>query len=161
MESKSIEVKGKFKYEIQRADGKIEGPFETQNTIVTVGKDALLNIALGATAKPTWYIGLFGDTGGTTIAAADTLASHAGWTEMANYDGRVEWTAGTASAKSITSADTVRLDINGTGTFKGIFLCTAASGTSGTLFSAVYAGSSTAVYDGDSIVVTAYTVTIS
>jgi hypothetical protein len=96
-----------------------------------------------ATQVATWYVGLItGPGSGTTIAAGDTLASHAGWTEFTNYTGNrktaVFATATTADPSVVTnSASPASFIISGGGgTVAGAFLCSVATGTSGTLFSA-------------------------
>jgi hypothetical protein len=87
-------------------------------------------------------VGLITGPGPATIAAADTLASHAGWIEYSDYTGnRQAVTFGTA-----TTADPSVIDNSGApnafiitapgGTVAGAFLCTVATGTVGTLFSA-------------------------
>ena len=102
------------------------------------------------------------DLSGTTIAAADTLASHAGWTEFTNYSGnRKAVTFGTA-----TTADPSVIDNSGSpsqftisgagGVVAGAFLCNAASGTSGVLFSAsdFQSPGDRTVVSGDTLTVT-------
>ena len=82
-----------------------------------------------------------GPGSGTTFAAADTLASHAGWTEFTNYSGaRKALTFGTATTANPSvisnTASPSAFTISGAGgTVAGAFLCTVSSGTSGTLFS--------------------------
>jgi hypothetical protein len=95
------------------------------------------------TQVTTWYVGLItGPGSGTTIAAGDTLASHAGWTEFTNYTGNrkaaVFATATTADPSVITNtASPAQFAITGAGgTVAGAFLASVATGTSGVLFSA-------------------------
>jgi hypothetical protein len=97
--------------------------------------------ASGYTA--TWYLGLIlGPGSSTTIAAGDTLALHGGWTEYTDYAGnRPAITFGTpttADPSVITnSATPTSFSISGAGgTIAGAFVCNAATGTSGVLFSA-------------------------
>ncbi len=113
----------------------------------------------GVAATGTWYIGLITGTG--TLAEADTLASHAGWTEGTDYTGnRKEWTEGAANNKVITNAATVDFAINNTMTTKGAFLASSVSGTTGTLFcTAAWTGGDQAVANGDTLKVT-YTLTL-
>ena len=85
-----------------------------------------------------------GPGSGTTYAAGDTLASHAGWTELAPstaYTGnRKTATFGTATTADPSvidnSASPAEFTMSGTYTVAGAFLCNAATGTSGVLFSA-------------------------
>jgi hypothetical protein len=97
---------------------------------------------VGSAYTATWFLGLVtGPSSGTTFAAGDTLASHAGWTEDANYAGTRKactfGTATTADPSVITnSLNTASFTMNATTTIAGAFLCSVASGTSGILFSA-------------------------
>ena len=97
---------------------------------------------VGSAYTASWFLGLItGPSSGTTFAAGDTLASHAGWTEDANYAGTRKactfGTATTADPSVITnSLNTASFTMNATTTIAGAFLCSVASGTSGVLFSA-------------------------
>jgi hypothetical protein len=114
----------------------------------------------------TWYLGLItGPGSGTTIAAADTMASHAGWTEFVNYSNANRVTATLATATTATpsvvtnTASPAVFNINGAGgTVAGAFLTSAndKSGTTGTLFSAADFGSpgDRVVVNGDTLSVT-------
>jgi hypothetical protein len=97
------------------------------------------------------------------MAAGDTMASHAGWTEITAYSQgtRPAFTPGTVSGQSVSNSGSVAaFSINGTATVAGAFLPTdnTKGGTSGTLFSGVDFTTSRGVADGDTINVT-YTFT--
>jgi hypothetical protein len=119
-------------------DGVLLHEFDFHNDVMTEGKNKVLDTAFGGVTQiGTWYLGLINNTPTPTIAAADTLASHAGWTEATAYSGnRKEWTDASASGglKSYTALS--EFTINATITLYGCFLASAASGTTGTLFSA-------------------------
>lgn len=112
-----------------------------------------------------WYLGLVeGPGSGTTYAAADTLASHAGWTELVPgtaYTGNRKavtfGTATTADPSVITnsaSPSSFAMLVNST-VVAGAFLCSVASGTSGVLFSAGdFTGGDKTVDNGDTLNVT-------
>jgi len=53
-----------------------------KNRVVTTGLNAVLDIAMRGDAQVSWYVSLK-DSG--TVAAEDTMASHAGWAENTNY----------------------------------------------------------------------------
>lgn len=53
-----------------------------KNRVVTSGLNAVLDIAMRGDAQVPWYVSLK-DEG--TVAAEDTMASHAGWAENTNY----------------------------------------------------------------------------
>jgi hypothetical protein len=97
----------------------------------------------------TWYLGLYGAGASNTPAAGDTMASHAGWTEVTAYSNanRVTATlvtATTANPSVVTNtASPAVFNINGTTTVGGAFLTSenTKGGTTGTLFSAADFGS--------------------
>ena len=135
---------GVFTIQCIGQDGKLKWEEKNPNLVVNVGlKDMNAKYFSGSTYTAAWYLGLItGPGASTTIAAADTLSSHAGWTEYSAYTGnRQAVTFGTA-----TTADPSVIDNSGSpnafvitapgGTVAGAFLCTVATGTVGTLFSA-------------------------
>ncbi len=101
----------------------------------------------------TWYLGLINNSPTPTLAAGDTLASHAGWSETASYSGnRPAWTNGAVSGQATTNASTVNFAMSGTVTVYGMFVCSAASGSSGTLWcTAAFTGGTQAVNNGDTL----------
>jgi hypothetical protein len=108
------------------------------NIVVNQGLDDLLSIMLASgTQDTTWFIGL---TSGTpTAAAGDTLASHAGWTEVSNYTqvNRVAWVPGAVASASVSNtASPAAFTINATVTVGGSFLAGVNTGTAGRLYSA-------------------------
>jgi len=135
---------GVYKVQCLGADGSVKWEEDMHNLVVNVGLQDMVATYLDAgTQVTTWYVGLItGPGSGTTIAAADTLASHAGWTEFTDYSGSrkaaVFGTATTADPSVINNtASPASFTISGAGgTVAGAFLCSAASGTTGVLFSA-------------------------
>jgi len=135
---------GVYTFQCHDKDGKLKWEESTHNLIVNQGLQSMVSVYLdGATQITTWYMGLItGPSSGTTIAAGDTLASHAGWTEYTDYSGtRPAVTFGTATTADPSvidnSAAKNQFTISGSGgVVAGAFLCNVSSGTSGTLFSA-------------------------
>ena len=134
---------GVFHVQCFDSEGNLKWEDQMHNLVVNVGlQDMNTKYFKGSSYTAAFYLGLVtGPGSGTTYAAADTLASHAGWTEFTNYSGsRKAVTFGTA-----TTADPSVIDNSGSpaqfvisgagGTVAGAFLCTVSSGTSGTLFS--------------------------
>lgn len=160
---------GHFIVECFDKDGNLKWEDTAENAVTGVGLDYLLNISLGAgTQITTWYIGLVDNSGFTTLAAADTAASHGGWTEAAsgNYSQttRPSWTPSTSSggAGSVANSSTVNFSMTNSSalTVKGLFLISdnTKGGTSGTLFStAAFTGGTQATNSGDTLKIT-YTV---
>ena len=116
-------------------------------------------------ASATWYIGLIRDDSYSELAAADTMASHAGWEEGDEYDEatREVYTEAAAASKSINNTgNEAEFTISGTETFKGAFLVdeNTISGSTETLFcTALFTEGDRAAVDGDTLKV-GYTVTL-
>jgi hypothetical protein len=134
---------GIFRIECRDKDGNLKWEDEAHNLVVNVGlQDMNTKYFKGSTYTAAWYLGLItGPGSGTTIAAADTLASHAGWTENTSYTGdRKAVTFGTATTADPSvisnSASPAVFAITGTTTIAGAFLTTSETGTGGVLFSA-------------------------
>jgi hypothetical protein len=118
----------------------------------------------GSAYTAAWYIGLYGAAASNTPAAADTMSSHAGWTEVVAYSQatRPACTFGTPTTAdpsvATNSASPATYTINGTTTVGGAFLTSNStkSGTTGTLFSASDFSSpgDRSVVSGDTLTVT-------
>lgn len=155
---------GVYKIQCVGADGQVKWEEEMHNLVVNQGlQDMVATYLDTATQTTTWYLGLIAGPGAsTTIAAGDTLATHAGWTEFTNYSGNrkaaVFGTATTADPSVIdNTASPASYSITSTGgTVAGAFLCSVASGTSGILFSAsdFQAPGDRVVVSGDTLNVT-------
>jgi hypothetical protein len=144
-------------------DGNLKWEESSPNLVVNVGlQDMNAKYFVGSAYTAAWYLGLVtGPASGTTFAAADTLASHAGWTENTSYSGTRKvctfGTATTADPSVITNAlNTASFTMNATTTIAGAFLTNVASGTSGILFSAsdFQSPGDRAVINGDVLLVT-------
>ncbi len=141
-------------------DGNLKWEDYNHNTVTTSGIDDLLNVYFhGESATATWYVGL---KGAGAEAAGDTLASHAGWSEITDYaDNRKEFVEGAASAGSISNTgNAASFSINGDATVAGAFLCGAATGSDGVLWCVEDFSSSRTVANGDTLTVT-YTISAS
>jgi hypothetical protein len=127
-------------------DGKLKWEASSHNLVVNVGlQDMNTQYFKGSSYTGAWYIGLVtGPGSGTTFAAADTMASHAGWTENTGYSNanRPTATFGTATTADPSvidnSASPASFSINATSTIAGAFLVNnnTKGGTTGILFSA-------------------------
>lgn len=134
---------GVFHVQCFDKDGNLKWEDQMHNLVVNTGLQHMnTQYFKGSAYTAAFYLGLItGPGSSTTYAAADTLASHAGWTEFVNYSGsRKAVTFGTATTADPSvidnSASPAQFSITSTGgTVAGAFLCTVASGTSGTLFS--------------------------
>jgi hypothetical protein len=146
-------MRGKFKVQHIRK-GEVIGEYDFPNGITNEGKNSALDILFNAAAQPTWYIGLINNSPAPTLAAADTMASHAGWSETTDYDeaNRVTWNPEAAASQSVantvTSAD---FTINATVTVYGIFVATSNTkgGATGTLWATAAFPSPVGLVDDD------------
>lgn len=135
---------GRFLIECYDKDGLLKWSAEEHNLVVNVGLQYMAGTALTTTAQiTTWYIGLYGAGASNTPAASDTMASHAGWTEITPYSGNrptATFAAATLANPSVVtnSASPASFSINATATVGGAFLTSSntAGGSTGTLFSA-------------------------
>lgn len=127
------------------------------NLVVNVGLQHILDILFvsATTQVDPWYVGLTSAT--PTIAAADTMASHAGWTENQNYSEGVRQTyTDVRSGQAVTNsaakaAFSISTDAQSIG---GAFLTSdnTKGGTSGTLLCGVaFTGGNKAADDGDTL----------
>ena len=141
-----------FDFVCTDADGNVRWTETVRNTVTTAGKTDIVDKYLkGSSYTAAWYMLL---KGSGTISAADTLASHAGWSEITAYSGsRPAITWGSTSSGSNTSSG-VAFSINGTATVAGAGICTAASGTSGVLYNVANFGTARDVLSGDTLTVT-------
>jgi len=125
-----------------------------ENLVTNEGLDHSLDATLAAGTQITsWFLGLIDDS--PTVAAGDTLASHAGWTEVTAYDeaARQAWTAGSVSGQSVDNNGsqatfTISTDSTNIG---GAFLASdnTKGGTTGTLYAAgAFTGGDLVLNDG-------------
>ena len=147
----------KYAFECVAPDGTVRWREEFENLVTTAGKnDLLTQYFKGAAYTAAWYVGLIDNSGYTAVAAGDTSASHAGWTEAVPYSNatRPALTLGTASSGSIdNSASKASYTINATATLKGAFTITNStkSGGTGTLYSAGTFAATRDVVSGDTL----------
>jgi len=143
--SEQAQATGVYYVECHDKDGKLKWTAESKNLVVNAGLAYMAGSALtSVTQITTWYIGLYGAGASNTPAAGDTMASHAGWTEVVPYSNATRVaatfvTATTANPSVVTNAASpATFNINATSTVGGAFLTSgsAKSGTTGTLFSA-------------------------
>lgn len=158
---------GVFHIKCYDKDGNLKWESENHNLVVNVGlQDMVQKYFTGSSYTAAWYIGLYGAAASNNPAASDTMASHAGWTEVTTYSQstRPAATFGTATTANPAvinnSGSPATYSINSTVTIGGAFLTTnnTKGGTTGTLFSAADFSSpgDRSVVSGDTLTV-AYT----
>lgn len=160
-------MSGHFTTRCRGADGRIKWIDEADNIVVNVGLDYVIDVAYGGAGVQTqihpWYLGL---TDGTpTVAAADTMASHAGWTTVTTYSNATDpefVDANTGTGQRDNSGSVATFNINGTVTVGGTFMKdnnTKGSAT-GTLNSVVaFSGGDRSLVNLDTLEVT-YTISV-
>lgn len=133
-------------------DGNERWREQVANLITTPGRTHLADTYLkGSGYTAAWFMLL---AGSGTKAAADTLASHAGWTEITAYSGnRPAITWGTTSSGSNTGTAVV-FTMNGSYTVAGAGICTVATGTSGTLYNVADFAAARSGASGDTLTIT-------
>ena len=161
----AAQATGVYHVECHDKDGNLKWAADSKNLVVNAGLAYMAGSALtSVTQITTWYLGLYGAGASNLPAAGDTMASHAGWTEIVPYSNatRVVATLATATTANpsvaTNTASPAVFNINGTATVGGAFLTSgsAKSGTTGTLFSAADFGSpgDRSVVSGDTLSVT-------
>ena len=156
---------GVFRLECRDAQGNIKWTAENHNLVVNGGlQDMLTQYFTGSGYTAAWYVGIYGDAVSNNPAAGDTMASHAGWTEVTAYSqatrpAAVFGSATTADPSVINNASApATFSINGTTVVGGAFLTSdnTKGGTTGVLFSAAdfQAPGDRSVVSGDTLTVT-------
>lgn len=157
----SLGVAARTRYDVEcyGPDGTLKWADHFYNLVVNTGLDDLLDKRFKASAYTSAdFVGL---TSGTpSVAAADTMASHGGWTEITAYSQgtRPSLTLGTVSGQSVdNSASKAVFSINGTATVGGCFVTTDSTkgGTAGILYGAgAFSQGNKSVNNGDTLNVT-------
>ena len=171
----TVGIEGHYHVECRDAEGNLKWTEEFPNLVNAVGKQLLLDTLLRTSGTYTTvgpFLGLISGAS-PTFAAADTMTSHAGWTEFTNYTVGGSAVRGTATFSASTSSGTtpanvttaaassITYTITGAGgTVGGCFLCTGSgavstqSSTAGTLYSAGAFSTAKVVTAGDTVSVT-------
>jgi hypothetical protein len=163
--SESAKGGGVFRVECRDAQGQVKWSAEKTNLVVNGGlQDMLSKYFTGSAYTAAWYVGVYGAGASNDPAASDTMASHAGWTEVVAYSqaarpSAVFSTATTANPSVITNSSApATFSINGTTVIGGAFVTSDStkSGTAGVLFSAADFASpgDRSVVSGDTLTVT-------
>lgn len=149
-QTESARAHGIYTVECVGPDGKVKWTDTAVNTVVTAGKNLALDTYLAGSSYTVVgpFMGLISSTSFSAIAAADTMASHAGWLEAGNANAptytsprkTAAWSSASAGSKALSAA--LSFAITGSGTVKGCFLVygsgavTTIDNTAGTLYSA-------------------------
>jgi len=163
------EAHGRFIVRCFDKAGLLKWEDTADNVVTTVGKNLALDTYLAGSGYTVTgpFMGLISSVSFTAVAAADTMASHGGWTEAGVTNAptytaprkTAAWSAASAGSKALSAA--LSFAITGSGTIKGCFLAygtgavSTIDNTAGTLYSAgLFTG-------GDKVVVNTDTVNVS
>lgn len=154
-------AQGSWQITCRDEHGNVKWRDEITNLVVNEGLDYLLNTGLSGGAQiTTWYLGLLSGT--PTVAATDTMAAHAGWTEITAYNeaARPGWVDGGVASQSVdNSASPATFTINADSTVIGGAFLTSVNtkgGATGSLYAAgAFTGGNKTLSTSDSLDVTA------
>jgi hypothetical protein len=165
--TESVGAGGVYTVTCVGADGVEKWSDTFHNLVVNEGlQDMNSKYFKGSGYTAGWYIGLVSGATSPTYAAGNTLASHAGWTELvpgtaytgnriaAVFNAASPTLADPSVVTNSTAPSAFPMLVNAT-VVAGAFLTTAATGTSGILFSAgSFTGGNKSVDSGDTLNVT-------
>lgn len=162
MNNENVSAGGVFTIQCFDKDGNLKWQDQEHNLVVNVGlKDMNDKYFSGSAYTALWYLGLYGAGASNNPAAGDTMASHAGWTEVTAYSQStrpqaVFGAATTANPSVISNTASVAVfSINATTVVGGAFLTSnnTKAGTTGVLFSAAdfQAPGDRSVVSGDTV----------
>ena len=174
-DNESVGIEGVYHVECRDAAGNLKWEESFPNLVNAVGKQLLLDTMLRTSGTYTTvgpFLGLISGAS-PTFTAADTMTSHAGWTEFINYTvggsavrgtavfGAASSTGTTPTNVTTSTASAITYTITGAGgTVGGCFLVTGTgavstqSNTSGTLYSAGAFATAKVTTTGDTVSVT-------
>jgi hypothetical protein len=166
-------ITGHYEMECTDAEGHVIWTEAVDNVVTTAGKNAILAEALQGSAYTVTgpFMLLISSASFSTIVAADTMSSHAGWLEAGatnspHYSGtRPTVTFSSPSGGSIVSTGTNSFAFTNSGTVQGVGMVygTGATGTidstAGTLLSAGTLGAAQPVISGNTVTAT-YTLSL-
>jgi hypothetical protein len=142
-----VKIRGVFRAVCRDKRNNILWEDEFENLLTTLGKNFLLDTTLAGSAYTVVgpYMGLISSTSFSAVAAADTMASHAGWLEAGSTNAPTfaarltcAWSSASAGTKALSAGLT--FTFTGAGTVQGAFIVTGSGAvttlmsTAGTLY---------------------------
>jgi hypothetical protein len=158
-----LKIGGRFVVEIWRKERMIKRLL-FHNGVTTEGLNDLLSVGFRGGGQHTdWYFGLIDGTVAPTLSPADTMSSHAGWSENTNYDesARQDWNPVQSSDKYIVNTTYPSFTMNASVTIAGAFITSSSTkgGTGGTLWSTGLFANGNAALESSDILKTYYELT--
>ena len=174
--NETVGIEGVYKVECRDAAGNLKWEESFPNLVNEVGKELMFNTLLRTSSTYTTvgpFLGLIGGAAPTFGTGTDTMTSHAGWTEFANYTvggsavrGTAVFSAASSAGSTPTNVTTctaaaITYTITGAGgTVSGCFLVTGSgavdtiNNTGGVLYSAGAFAVAKVTTAGDTVAVT-------
>jgi hypothetical protein len=139
-------IEGVYHVECRDAQGNLKWTEEFPNLVNAIGKQLMLDTLLKGTSYSVTgpFLGLI-DGAGSTFAASDTMTSHSGWTEFANYTVGGSAVRGTAVFASATSTGSTPSNVTTSAATAITYTITGGGGTVGGCFLVLGSGASSTI----------------
>jgi hypothetical protein len=133
--NETVGIEGVYTVVCRDEQGNVKWEDQFPNLVNAIGKQLMLDTLLSGSAYTTVgpFLGLISGAS-PTFAAADTMTSHAGWTEFTNYTVSSSAVRGTAVFTSATSTGTTPTNVTSKTATAIIYTITGAGGTVGGCF---------------------------
>jgi len=139
----TVGIEGIYKVECRDAAGNLKWEESFPNLVNAVGKELMLDTLLKGSSYSVVgpFLGLI-DGASPTFSAADTMASHSGWTEFTNYTVGGSPVRGTAVFGSATSTGSTPSNVTTSAATPIVYTITSTGGTVGGCFLVTGSGAS-------------------
>ena len=146
MADETVGMEGVYHVECRDAAGNLKWTEEFPNLVNAIGKELMLDTLLKGTSYSVTgpFLGLISGSG-STFSASDTMASHGGWTEFANYTVGGSAVRGTAVFASATSTGSTPSNVTTSAATAITYTITGAGGTVGGCFLVLGSGASSTI----------------
>ena len=146
MADETVGMEGVYHVECRDAAGNLKWTEEFPNLVNAVGKELMLDTLLKGTSYSVTgpFLGLISGSG-STFSASDTMASHGGWTEFANYTVGGSAVRGTAVFASATSTGSTPSNVTTSAATAITYTITGGGGTVGGCFLVLGSGASSTI----------------
>lgn len=144
--AESMGIEGVYHVECRDSEGNLKWTEEFPNLVNAVGKELMLNTLLRGTSYSVTgpFLGLISGSG-STYAASDTMTSHSGWTEFANYTVGGSAVRGTAVFAAASSTGTTPTNVTTSAATAITYTITGGGGTVGGCFLVLGSGASSTI----------------
>ena len=142
----SLGIAGVYHVECRDSEGNLKWTEEFPNLVNAVGKELMLNTLLRGTSYSVTgpFLGLISGSG-STYSASDTMVTHAGWTEFANYTVGGSAVRGTAVFAVASSTGSTPSNVTTSAATAITYTITGAGGTVGGCFLVLGSGASSTI----------------